>query len=202
MTPPIINPATLTEEQREEWRDVPGYEDLYQVSNFGRMKHKATKAIGGSGYCDKDEYLLKPTKNKGGYYRIALSKKDVFRSFLVHRLVALAFIPNPHNYKCVNHKNCVRDDNRVENLEWCTHSYNTRYAFVLGRMCKSPLSGRLMRKVKVIRLCDEKEFMFETMLEASRFIGVTSPTIRYHVSKGESFCNGFKVINPDLIKEE
>ena len=185
-----LHPSTI-----EIWRDIPEYEDLYQVSNLGRIKHKATKAIGGSGYCDKDEYFIHPTKNKKGYIQVGLSKDDVYRMYLVHRLVALAFIPNPKGCKCVNHKNCIKDDNRVENLEWCTHSYNTRHAFAKGRMAKSPSSGQPCHKVKAIRLSDGEEFVFDTMFAASQFIGVDRSAIRYHLLKGKSVCKGYRIID-------
>ena len=70
---------------------------------------------------------MKPAKTKGGYLRLPLTINNKAKSYLVHRLVALAFIPNPNNYPEVNHKNEDKTDNRVENLEWCDRSYNINY---------------------------------------------------------------------------
>lgn len=100
----------------EEWRDIPEYEDMYQVSNFGNIKNK-TKT---SGERSKQQ-------NKTGYVCVVIRKlqpdgKKKYVSESVHRLVAKAFLPNPDNKPTVNHKNHIRNDNRLENLEWATYS--------------------------------------------------------------------------------
>ena len=103
------------ENKMEIFRDIPGY-PYYQISNLGRVWSK------------KRQIYLKTHKNNSGYFQVCLraingkSKKE-----LVHRLVALAFIPNPHNKPTVNHKDENKDNNRVENLEWCTNEYNINY---------------------------------------------------------------------------
>ena len=98
----------------EEFRDL---DDYYSVSNEGRVKSKRT------------EKILKPhsdSKNKG-YKYITLNYNGRKKSYQVHRLVAKLFIPNPNNYPCVNHKDENPSNNRVDNLEWCTYSYNLSY---------------------------------------------------------------------------
>jgi len=70
--------------------------------------------------------------NSGGYPVVRPSLEGKLRTIAAHRLIAMAFLPNPNNYKCVNHKNGIKTDNRVENLEWCTHSQNTQHAFDTG----------------------------------------------------------------------
>ena len=77
----------------------------------------------------KEIKKMKPAKTKGGYLRLPLTINNKAKSYLVHRLVALAFIPNPNNYPEVNHKNEDKTDNRVENLEWCDRSYNINYSY-------------------------------------------------------------------------
>ena len=108
----------------EEWRDVVGYEGLYQVSNLGRIKSLNYNHTGKEG-------ILKLIYGKDGYVKISLCKKgEKPETFLVHRLVAIAFIPNPNNLPEVNHiidDFEHRSDNRVENLEWCTRDYNCNY---------------------------------------------------------------------------
>lgn len=106
----------------EIWRDIVGYEGLYKISSCGRVKS----------FHNKSEKILAVHINKFNYSRILLSKNGNSKTYLVHRLVAIAFIPNPDNKPEVNHKNGNKSDNRVENLEWVTCSENTRHAFVTG----------------------------------------------------------------------
>lgn len=110
----------------EEWRDIIGYEGLYQVSNLGRIKSLYKKVICKNGFRSCKEKILK-NNSYGDYNRIQIGKKS--KHFLVHRLVAKAFIPNPENKPCVNHINGIKTDNRKENLEWSTYSENTIHAY-------------------------------------------------------------------------
>ena len=103
----------------ERWKDVKGYEGLYQVSNFGRVRsvdryieHERMGLILRKGK------LLKLNLKKTGYYHVALCKNNIMKTFSVHRLVAEAFKPNPDNLPTVDHINRIRTDNRLENLRW------------------------------------------------------------------------------------
>lgn len=99
----------------EIWKDVVGYEGLYQISNLGRVKSVR-------------QNKLMSLKRCQGYLRVGLRHRGKEqRSYFVHRLVAEAFIPNPHNYPQINHKDECRTNNNVENLEWCTAKYNCNY---------------------------------------------------------------------------
>jgi hypothetical protein len=97
----------------EEWKPIEGYED-YQISNLGRVK--STKY----GY-DK---ILKHSKDKHGYIRVWLYSDKIRKELLLHRLIALAFIPNPDNKLEIDHINRQKDDNRIENLKWVSRSDN------------------------------------------------------------------------------
>lgn len=112
----------------ETWKDVVGFEGLYKVSSLGRVYSVPRERISKSGHRNVvyGGFLSLQTIKKG-YLRIGLSKDDKHYNFLVHRLVAMAFIPNPNNYPQINHKNSDKSDNRVENLEWCTNEYNYHY---------------------------------------------------------------------------
>lgn len=115
----------------EEWRAVVGYEGLYEVSNLGRVRSLF-----------RYKKILKPIMTNKGYYRVVLSVCDVRKQYNIHRLVAMAFVPNPNNYPCVNHKDETRTNNNANNLEWCTYKYNTNYGHCLEkrktrRSCKS-----------------------------------------------------------------
>lgn len=97
----------------EIWKDIPGYEGLYQASSLGRIKS-----------CQK---VLRYRNGFGQYLTVGLSKNDVKKLYNVHYLIAITFIDNPNNLPCLNHKDEDKFNNSVENLEWCSYSYNTKY---------------------------------------------------------------------------
>lgn len=103
----------------EIWKDIAGYEGLYQVSTEGRVRSLKNKTI----------KLLKPYKmlKRGGYLEVGLRVPGIKKNYKIHRLVAEAFIPNPEGYNEVNHKDENKENNCVNNLEWCSHSYNNSY---------------------------------------------------------------------------
>ena len=96
-------------------KDVVGYEGLYQVTSCGKV------------WSYKRKKFLKPFKNRGGYLRVNLSKNGEVKTYLVHRLVQEVYLPNPNNLPCVNHKDENKENNALQNLEWCTYEYNNSY---------------------------------------------------------------------------
>lgn len=122
----------------EEWRDIKGYEGLYQVSNEGRVKSlPRTWMCGRYGTVrHNDEKMMKLCDNGEGYLRVNLSKNGKTKWYLVHRLVGEMFIPNPHNLPEINHKNECTTENSVENLEWCGRLYNINYGTRITKMSK------------------------------------------------------------------
>ena len=116
--------------QKEIWKDVVGYEGLYQVSNFGRVKHISCVVTTSSNSVRSiKERMIKPRLQNNGYFLVDLYKNNRRKGMLLHRLVAETFIPNPLDLPCVNHKDSNRTNCRVENLEWCTVSYNEKYSY-------------------------------------------------------------------------
>lgn len=113
----------------EIWKDIQGYKGLYQVSNLGLIKSlKKTVSHWRGGTSVLKEKTIKPYKLKTGYLIVQLYKNGNDKRFLVHRIVAKEFIPNPKNKEQVNHLNGVKTDNRLENLEWCSRSENIKHA--------------------------------------------------------------------------
>ena len=110
---------------KEVWKDIEGYEGLYQVSNLGRVKRVKTDRI------------LKGCKDKGGYLVIGLYKNNVMSTKTIHRLVAQAFIPNPENKPEVNHIDEDKANNKVNNLEWMTRKENNNHGTRNERISKT-----------------------------------------------------------------
>ena len=118
--------------QDEVWKDIEGYEGLYQVSNFGNIKSLPKVRHNGRGTYIQKEKILKPSNTSTGYKKIELCKDGKRKGFKVHRLVAIAFIPNPDNKPEVNHIDGNKINNNIDNLEWVTSSENTIHAYETG----------------------------------------------------------------------
>lgn len=108
----------------EIWKDIKGYEGLYQVSSKGIVK-------------DCNGIERKQRTDTYGYKIVTLRKNGEYKSYKVHRLVGIAFISNPENLPCINHKDEVKSNNNVENLEWCTSKYNSNYGHRNEKIAKA-----------------------------------------------------------------
>ena len=118
----------------ELWKDIEGFEGLYQVSTWSRVRSMDRLVIYKNGVKRFFESeILKPSYDKGGYLRVGLTKDKKQTHHFLHRLVAIAFIPNPNNYPQVNHKDENPKNPKVENLEWCTDKYNKNYGTAIKR---------------------------------------------------------------------
>lgn len=132
----------------EEWRDIQGYEGYYQVSNFGRIKSlpRGNKTPRWRSQC-----AIRKQSIKNRYCHINLSKDGKIQWRAVHRLVALAFLPNPNNLPQVNHKDENPSNNHVSNLEWCDAIYNMNYGTVRDRMSHTKITKEYRTKVLQIK---------------------------------------------------
>jgi hypothetical protein len=129
------------ENQVEIWKDVVGYKGIYQVSNLGRVKSLEVKRFtkANNSFSTYKEKILNQSYTKDGYLKITFTVNKVKKTFLVHRLVATAFIENPNNKPEVNHINGIKDDNSYKNLEWNTPVENVKHAYKNG--LKTPKQG-------------------------------------------------------------
>lgn len=157
----------------ERWRWVVGYEGLYMVSDQGRVMSVPKPTHYG--------HIMKQRKTWAGYMVVCLCKNNVKKNGVIHRLVATAFLDNPENKEEVNHKNGVRDDNRVENLEWATRSENEQHAYhVLGKKPNRPWAGKPRKFAR--RFTDEQIKAIRTSDKGSRVLarelGVSHTTIK------------------------
>lgn len=151
----------------EEWKQVEGFESYY-VSNMGRVYNASTKRFIGNKNSDKYEYK-----------RVKLSKEGFKKPIDVHRLVAETFIPNPLNLRCVNHIDGNKENNAIENLEWCTYSENNAHAVNTGLM--NPLKGE---NVKLSKLKEEDvRFIRKNYVPRSKEYNYRALAERFGVSK-------------------
>ena len=157
----------------EEWKDIEEYEGLYQVSNLGRVK---------SLYWN-NERIMKTAKDKDGYLLVNLYKNKKGKSYLVHRLVAMAFIPNPNNLPEVNHKDEDKTNNNVDNMEWCGRKYNINYGTGIER--RSEKQKTAQRCIPVYQYTLDGKFIAEylSIHEVERQTGYFNG----HIS---NCCNG------------
>jgi hypothetical protein len=173
----------------EIWKDVPGFEGLYQVSNKGNIR-SLDRIIEKGGRLHRIKGIpLRQNKTRAGYFIIGFSKEDKRTYHLVHRLVADLYIPNPNNYPCVNHKDENKANNEVENLEWCTHLYNNTYSSRIERVMSK-------RRRPVVQLSLDGRIVnrFSSAKQASIETGINNSVIA-EVCKnnyGRKTAGGFK----------
>lgn len=191
----------------ENWKDIDGYEGLYQVSDFGRIKslERVTELKNGAKRL-VSEKIRKLSNHKvagkNGYLIVGLSKNNITKSMLVHIIVAKSFIKNPHSKPQVNHKNGIKSDNRVSNLEWVTASENQKHALKMGLQIipsgsASPMYGRTgglnNSSKKIIQIDDNKIVQkFNSIVEASLKTKIEPTNISACCRKKRKKAGGYK----------
>ena len=161
--------------------DIPGFEGLYKITRDGRI------------YGVRQKHWKKLLYDKNGYLKVTLYKEGKCYYYRVHRLVAITFIPNPDNLPIVNHINSIRDDNRVENLEWCTVQQNNIHALQYGNRdysSKEHLSNmgkkRWERDLKPVEMYTKQGQYIKTFINAGEASEQTGIKRKYIVD----VCNG------------
>lgn len=165
---------------KEIWKDIEGFEQIYQISNLGNLK---------SFKKDKKGKILKHNNKNGDYFAVVLEYKEKVKYTRIHRLVAQAFIPNPNNYNEINHIDGNKQNNRIDNLEWCTRKQNFEHAKKTGLWeYNKPYK---CKKIKQYTL--ENEFLneYENANHASRKTGVCARNILQVASKTPFNDKGF-----------
>ena len=119
------------------WKPIDGYENLYKISNYGDILSL------------RNNKILKHNNNGIGYFVVQLCKDGKRKSYLIHRLVAEHFVDNPHNLSEVNHKDENKENNCVDNLEWCKHKYNMNYKQLQKRQQISREYNRLLKELSL-----------------------------------------------------
>ena len=158
----------------EMWKDIKGYEGLYQISNLGRVKSLPRNIT--HSYNTIDNYyeqgfqgrFLKPNKKENGYLEFSLYKNKQRKHKYIHRLVAEAFIPNPDNLPQVNHTDEDKENNCVNNLEWCTVLYNNTYGTRMARKVKN--TDYTKNSKKIIGEKNRTKIVFYSVSFAAQFI--------------------------------
>ena len=189
-------------EEKEIWKDIVGFEGMYQISNMGRVKsveRTAWSGLNGGCYRTVPERILKAMKNSNGYLYVQLCKDGINKNYTVHQLVGNAFLSNPQDYKELNHRDEDKTNNCVNNLEWCSRSYNLTYN---GRAKKAgeKLRGRkqseehIKKRSKSILGIDKVTGLiveFPSAKEAEREMGIAQSNITKCCKGKLNSCGGF-----------
>ena len=175
----------------EEWRDIKGYEGLYQVSNKGRVRSLDRVVAAGRGGGDRNiKGRIIVLRNHGsGYKMVNLWRENEYKITYAHILVAQAFIPNPEGKPEVNHINGYKTDNRVENLEWCTSRENSLHARNTGL-----LDSMIKKYSKPIVMLDNGVIVreFSSAHEAERELGINNSSINSCCRRGSGNAGGYQ----------
>ncbi|AWH15268.1 NUMOD4 motif protein [Enterococcus phage vB_EfaS_AL2] len=167
---------------KEEWRDIKGYEGLYQVSNLGRIK--SLKRTTNNYSCNTDK-ILKPSFNKKGYLQLQLCKDNCAKTCRVHRLVAEAFIANHGNKPEVNHIDEDKTNNMVSNLEWVTSKENVNHGTRTSRMIITNL-------IPIVAIKDNIRLEFNSQKECAIELGLSTGHISECLSGKRKTHGGWK----------
>jgi hypothetical protein len=163
----------------EQWKPINGYEGIYEISNKGNIKRLFKKYPNGK--------LIKPQIDRDGYKRVCLCKNNHKKTFILHRLVAEDFIPNTSNLPVINHKDENKENNAVENLEWCSVAYNTAYGNGIEKRASK-------RRIPIRAIKGDSVLYFDSIREASETLNVSHGDISGCLAKayGRKTLKGYR----------
>jgi hypothetical protein len=187
----------------EIWKSVVGYEGKYEVNNLGIVRSIPRK------YWGRTYRNLAPNMDNSGYFYVSLSKDRQVKSIKIHRLVAMAFIDNPKGKPMINHKNGIKTDNRVENLEWCTNSENQIHA---RRVLKNPnfkepphYYGKENPAAKIVlkvNLFGEAVQRYECGVEARKELNISAAMLIYYMKNKKIVNDHYFILEDNFIQNE
>lgn len=167
----------------EIWKDIPEWEGFYQASTFGRVRSvdRVLMTQNSHGFLSPRKHkgkIISPNTNNRGYLYLCLCKDNNHHWFdKVHRLIAMTFLPNPNHLSDVNHKDGDKLNNKVDNLEWCSHSENQKHALRTGLNIKPYAAGRYKKAVLQIDPITKNVIAeFDSITAATLYFGKTNIT--------------------------
>lgn len=170
-------------------KEIIGYEGLYLIDSIGNVV--SLPKLQGNKLHNKYK-ILQPKISRSGYLEVSLSKNGVLKTYFLHRLIAIHFIENNNNLPQVNHKNGIKTDNRLENLEWVTASENTKHAYDNNLGNFQNTANENLKKInekasyKKLYFCkDDKEYFFNSVKEASETLGLNKDNITRAIRKNQ-----------------
>lgn len=193
----VNHPSHYTDGKIEVWKDVVGFEN-YKISNQGRIKN----TVFNNRHCSfQRERILKPSKNGRGYFFVYVSNNGKTKMKTIHRLVAETFLPNFENLPCVNHIDGNKENNTLENLEWCTFSHNIMHSYKLGLQKPSEKQkkaiaewDRIHHKKPIYQLTMSGEVIkyWGSLKEASEALNISMGAISQCVNNRSKSAGGYK----------
>ena len=174
----------------EIWKPIIGYEGIYEVSNLGSVRsvdrYLDCKIKNVNKHLWKGR-IISQQKRKDGRLTVALYSHSKRKRMLVHRVVAEAFIPNPNNYPCINHKDENPANNKVENLEWCTQKENIHHAFKTGLSHKQePNTGPLCKEI-LVYFPNDTQAIFPSTMEIERRLNIPHSVVSKYATTGKEY---------------
>jgi hypothetical protein len=181
----------------ENWKDIKGYEGLYTININGQIKSVGRKVKHRSGFKTIPDRIMSIANNTSGYKSISLCKNGIGKSYQLHRLVAIAFIPNPNNKPQVNHIDGNKQNNNINNLEWVSAKENSQHSYDNG-LSIAPWLGKFGKDNKdskpINQLTKEGVFIrtFNGIAEASRITGISKSFLSDTCRKKHEYAKNYK----------
>ena len=180
--------------EKENWKTYPEISWIQgsNLENIRMIDHYATYKNGGKRLVKG--HVLKQYRNRNGYMFVHVSVNGKLKGLLVHRIIAGCFIPNPDNFPHINHKNCVRDDNRIENLEWCTPQYNNAYREKYGISLKESVPKK---PLLVVDVETQEVRRFPSKKETSQALGTNVQNINKVINGQHDIIGRYWITSAD-----